>query len=81
MPSIVHAGLMPDIRKDEYGISYVTTKAGNRVAVAEDPSGRTFFIDQAGTLYYDTGDTSIGAYVVSKPCLMASQPCLALLAQ
>ncbi|KAK9800854.1 hypothetical protein WJX73_000228 [Symbiochloris irregularis] len=61
-----YQSLMPEIRKDEYGISYVTTKAGNQVAVAEDPSGRTFFIDQAGNLYYDTGDKDIGAYVVDK---------------
>lgn len=46
-------------------MTYVTTKAGNQVAVAEDSRGRTFFIDKAGNLYYDTGDVNIGAYLVS----------------
>ena len=62
---------MPTIQKDEYGISYVTTKAGNQVAVAEDPNGRTFFIDKAGNLYYDTGDSKVGAYMVGLQAVSA----------
>ena len=73
---------MPEIHRDEYGIQYVTTKGGNQVAVAEDPQGRTFFIDKAGNLYYDTGDADIGAYLVSPtpPCrLRRSKQCYEIL--
>lgn len=64
---------MPQIYRDEYGIQFVKTKGGNQVAVAEDPRGRTFFIDKAGNLYYDTGDPSIGAYMVSSICHVMSR--------
>lgn len=59
-----YQSLLPELHKDEFGVTYVTTKAGNQVAVAEDSRGRTFFIDKAGNLYYDTGDVNIGAYLV-----------------
>ena len=41
------------------------TKAGNFAMVNYDGSGRMYMIDEAGTLYYDTGEPSLGIYIVS----------------
>ncbi len=41
------------------------TKAGNFAMVKYDASGRMYMIDEAGTLYYDTGEPSMGVYIVS----------------
>ena len=30
-----------------------------------DGSGRMYMIDEAGTLYYDTGEPAMGIYIVS----------------
>jgi hypothetical protein len=38
---------------------------GNWVAAAQDEAGRVFLIDQAGDLYYDSGNPEIGIYAVS----------------
>lgn len=38
---------------------------GNWIAAALDENGRQYIIDQAGDLYYDTGNPDIGIYAVS----------------
>lgn len=44
---------------------YAKTPGGNWVAAAQDPAGRMYLIDQAGDLYYDSGNKEIGIYAVS----------------
>ena len=58
------AGQIPPIYRDKEGYNYVKTKAGNFAMVSYDPSGRMFMIDEGGTLYYDTGEPSLGIYIV-----------------
>jgi hypothetical protein len=38
---------------------------GNWIAAAQDMRGRMYIIDQAGDLYYDSGNPEIGIYAVS----------------
>jgi hypothetical protein len=38
---------------------------GNWIAAAQDMRGRVYIIDQAGDLYYDSGNPDIGIYAVS----------------
>ena len=59
------AGQIPPIYRDKEGMNYVKTKAGNFAMVNYDSSGRMYMIDEAGTLYYDTGEPSMGIYIVS----------------
>ncbi len=66
------AGQLPKVYTDKYGVHYMVTQGGNQVAVSVDNQGRAYFIDQAGDLYYDTGDQRIGFYVVCMPCLVRS---------
>lgn len=40
---------------------------GNWIAAAQDLRGRVYIIDQAGDLYYDSGNPDIGIYAV---CLL-----------
>ncbi|KAK9835698.1 hypothetical protein WJX74_006156 [Apatococcus lobatus] len=56
---------IPPIYRDKEGYNYVKTKAGNFAMVNYDGSGRMYMIDEAGTLYYDTGEPSLGMYIVS----------------
>jgi len=37
---------------------------GNWIASAQDMRGRVYIIDQAGDLYYDSGNPDIGIYAV-----------------
>lgn len=37
---------------------------GNWIAAAQDMRGRMYIIDQAGDLYYDSGNPDIGIYAV-----------------
>ena len=59
------AGL-PDatMRYGTDGLEYVRTAGGNDVLVGQDGSGRFFFVDAAGDLFYDSGDTATGFYIV-----------------
>ncbi|MEW5301019.1 MAG: hypothetical protein WDW38_009412 [Sanguina aurantia] len=65
-------GDKPDIPFDLVGYSdlaadkfvYFKTPAGSWVAAAEDKQGRFFMIDQAGDLYFDTGDPQVGMYAM-----------------
>lgn len=43
---------------------YAQTPGGNWVAAAQDPAGRVYLIDQAGDLYYDSGNPDVGIYAV-----------------
>ena len=47
------------------GFSYIRTKGGNRVLLAEDEAGRTFLVDQDANLYYDSGIEEVGWYIVA----------------
>lgn len=40
------------------------TEGGNQLVVGEDKQGRVYFIDQNGNFYYDTGDKTLGFYMV-----------------
>lgn len=51
-----------DIAPEEF--VYARTPQGNWVASAADPAGRVFVIDQAGDLYYDSGNPQVGVYAV-----------------
>ena len=65
MPSkCVLAGQMPQIYRDENGVTYTKTKGGNIVQVGQDPQGRVYFIDPDGNFYYDTGIPDLGFYMV-----------------
>ncbi|KAK9868064.1 hypothetical protein WJX84_000029 [Apatococcus fuscideae] len=55
---------IPSIYRDPDGLNYVKTKAGNWAMVNYDGSGRMYMIDEAGTLYYDTGEPAMGIYIV-----------------
>jgi hypothetical protein len=56
-----------DIAPEEF--VYARTPQGNWVASAVDPAGRVFVIDQAGDLYYDSGNPQVGVYAVSAWCV------------
>lgn len=43
---------------------YAKTPGGNWIASAQDMRGRVYIIDQAGDLYYDSGNPDIGIYAV-----------------
>lgn len=47
------------------GFSYIRTKGGNKVLIAEDEAGRTFLVDQDANLYYDSGIEEVGWYIVA----------------
>ncbi|WIA13852.1 hypothetical protein OEZ85_002426 [Tetradesmus obliquus] len=51
-----------DIAPEEF--VYARTPQGNWVASAADPGGRVFVIDQAGDLYYDSGNPQVGVYAL-----------------
>jgi hypothetical protein len=46
------------------GFEYVTTAGGATVLFAQDEAGRVFLVDAAGDLYYDSGDPTVGWYIV-----------------
>lgn len=76
-------GEQPDIPFDLVGYSdmtadefvYFKTPAGSWVAAAEDKQGRFFMIDQAGDLYFDTGDPQVGMYAVSSRVPLSCSEC------
>lgn len=43
---------------------YAKTPGGNWIAAAQDMRGRMYIIDQAGDLYYDSGNPDIGIYAL-----------------
>lgn len=53
-----------DLGPDDF--VYYKTPGGHWVAVSEDSEGRHFMIDEAGDLYYDTGDPEMGIYVMDR---------------
>jgi hypothetical protein len=52
-------------------LSWWRCAGGNWVAAAQDMRGRVYIIDQAGDLYYDSGNPDIGIYAVSDVGLAA----------
>ena len=54
----------PVLRSGLDGYEYVTTSGGATVLFAQDEAGRTFLVDGAGDLYYDSGDGAVGWYIV-----------------
>jgi hypothetical protein len=44
--------------------AYARTPGGNWIAAAADETGRVYVIDQAGDLYYDSGDPALGVIAV-----------------
>lgn len=51
-----------DLRPQDF--TYLKTRGGHWVAAAQDQEGRIFMVDEIGDLYYDTGDSSTGMYVM-----------------
>lgn len=46
--------------------AYARTPGGNWIAAAADETGRVYVIDQAGDLYYDSGDPALGVIALDR---------------
>lgn len=45
-------------------VTVLKTQGGNLVAATADSSGRLFLFDRLGNIYYDTGDSRLGFFIV-----------------
>jgi len=48
------------------GLEYLVTKAGNKLVVSTDAEGHVWMVDQAGNLYFDPGNESVGVFIVAR---------------